>query len=109
MPIWLLWLLPAYEGGIWTAVLSNEYVARRKTRRLLLHGYATRTHVPILDERLRKAAGTPTKYQAFMARAATAGIRKLANTQALEYGILLGLKRIWRKGPTIDSKVELCI
>ena len=109
MPIWLLWLLPSYEAGFWSALIAGKLRDRGKTRELLVYGRPARTCLPILDERLRKAAGTPTKSQALVARWIATGLRWLANTRAMEYAILLGLKRVWPKGQAICTEVKLCL
>ena len=109
MVTWLLWLLPSYEAGFWSALLAGKLRDQGKTRELLVYGSRSRTHLPLIDERLRKAAGTPTKSQAFVARRITAGLRWLANTRAIEYAILLGLKRVWPKGQTISMEVKMCL
>ena len=109
MPIWLLWLLPSYEAGIWSALLAGKLRNRGKTRELLVYGSRTRTHLPIIDERLRQAAGIPTRAQAFIVRRAATFIRWMANTRAIEYALLIGLKRNWPKGRAIDSKIRLCL
>jgi hypothetical protein len=82
---------------------------RGKVRELLVHGKRPRTTLPLVDERLRKAAGIPTKSEAFIARKLAELIRWLANTRALEYAILIGLKRSWPKGQAINSRVSLCL
>ena len=109
MATWLLWLLPSYEAGFWSALLAGNLRDQGKTRGLLVYGIRSRTHLPLIDERLRKAAGTPTKSQAFMVRHTAAFIRWLANTRAIEHVLLIGLKRSWPKGQTIDSKISLCL
>ena len=109
MATWLLWLLPSYEAGFWSALLAGKLRNHGKTRELLVYGNRSRTHLPLIDERLRKVAGTPTKAQAFLARHAAAFIRWLANTRAIEHVLLIGLKRSWPKRQTIDSKVSLCL
>ena len=68
MAPWLLWLLPTYEAGFWSALAVGKLRNRGKTRELLLHGDPPANALPVIDERLRKAAGTPTKSQAFAAR-----------------------------------------
>jgi len=70
---------------------------------------ALRRCLPFIDERLRKAAGTPTKSQAFAARRIAAALRWLANTRAMDYAILLGLRRVWPKGQTISTEVKMCL
>ena len=109
MPIWLLWLLPSYEAGFWSAVAAGKLRDRGKVREILVHGTNARTHLPLIDQRLRRAAGTPTKSQAFVVRHTAILIRRLANTRAMEYLLLIGLKRSWPKAQTIDSKVMLCL
>jgi hypothetical protein len=109
MPIWLVWFLPVYEAGFWSALIAGKFRNRGKTREMLVYGRPVRTCLPVIDERLRKAAGTPTKSQAFVARWIVAGLRWLANTRAMEYAILLGLRRIWPKGQTISTEVKMCL
>jgi hypothetical protein len=109
MATWLLWFLPSFEAGFWSALLAGKFRDHGKTRSLLVYGIHSRTHLPLIDERLRKVAGTPTKAQAFLVRHAVAFIRWLANTRAIEHVLLIGLKRSWPKRQTIDSKVSLCL
>jgi hypothetical protein len=109
MATWLFWLLPSYEAGFWSALLAGKLRNHGKTRELLVYGNHSRTHLPLIDERLRKAAGTPTKSQAFLVRHSAAFIRWLANAHAIEHMLLIGLKRSWPKGQTIDSKISLCL
>jgi hypothetical protein len=106
---WLLWFLPSFEAGFWSALIASKLRDRGKTRELLVYGRPAQTCLPVIDERLRKAAGTPTKSQAFVARRIAAGLRWLANTRAMEYAILLGLKRVWPKGQTISTEVKMCL
>ena len=68
MAPWLLWFLPSFEAGFWSALIAGKLRDRGKTRELLVYGRPARTCLPLIDERLRKAAGTPTKSQAFAAR-----------------------------------------
>jgi hypothetical protein len=105
----LLWLLPSYEAGFWSALLAGKLRDKGKVRELLLCGNRTRKHLPIIDERLRAAAGIPTRSQAFVVRHTTSAIRWLANTRAIEYALLIGLKRSWPKGRASDSKISLCL
>jgi hypothetical protein len=109
MAPWLLWLLPSYEAGFWSALIANKLRDRGKTRALLIYGSPSRTHLPVIDERLRKAAGTPTRSQAFLVRHTASIIRWLANTQAIEHLLLIGLKRSWPKRQDLDSKVRICL
>ena len=106
---WLLWFLPSFEAGFWSALIAGKLRNRGKTRELLVYGSRSRTSLPLIDERLRKAAGTPTKSQAFAARQIAAGLRWVANTRAMDYAILLGLRRIWPKGKTISTEVKMCL
>jgi hypothetical protein len=109
MTPWLLWFLPSFEAGFWSALIAGKLRDRGKTRELLVYGRPARMCLPVIDERLRKAAGTPTKSQAFVARRIAAGLRWLANTRAMEYVILLGLKRVWPKGQTLSTEVKMCL
>ena len=104
-----LWLLPSYEAGFYSAVLAGKIRNRGKVRELLVHGRRPRTTLPLIDERLRKAAGTPTRVQAFTVRHLVGLIRWIVNTRAIEYALLIGLKRGWPKGQAIHSKVRLCL
>jgi hypothetical protein len=105
MAFWLLWLLPFFEAGFWSALLAGKLRDQDKTRELLVYGSRTRTHLPLIDERLRKAAGTPTKSQAFLVRHTAAFIRWLANTRAVEHVLLIGLKRSFPRRQTIDQTI----
>jgi hypothetical protein len=109
MAPWLLWFLPSFEAGFWSALIAGKVRDRGKIRELLIYGRPARTCLPVIDERLRKSAGTPTKSQAFAARRIAAGLRWLANTRAMEYALLLGLKRAWPKGHTIPTEVKMCL
>ena len=109
MASWLLWLLPSFEAGFWSALLAGKLRDEGKTRELLVYGGRLRMHLPLIDERLRKAAGTPTKSQAFLVRHTAAFIRWLANARAIEHVLLIGFKRSWPKKRTIDSKISLCL
>jgi hypothetical protein len=109
MAPWLLWFLPSFEVGFWSALVAGKLRGRGRTRELLIYGRPARRCLPLIDERLRKAAGTPTKSQAFAVRRIGAGLRWVANTGAMDYAILLGLKRIWPKGQTISTEVKMCL
>jgi hypothetical protein len=109
MPLWLLWLLLSFEAGFWSALAAGKLRDRGKVRELLLHGQRASKALPLIDEKLRKAAGTPTKSQAFAARHITSLIRWLVNTRAMELAILIGLKRNWPKGNAINSHVKLSL
>jgi hypothetical protein len=109
MAAWLLWFLPSFEAGFWSALIAGKVHDRGKTRELLIHGRPSRACLPVIDERLRIAAGTPTKSQAFATRRIAAGLRWVANTRAMDYAILLGLRRIWPKGRTIRAEVKMCL
>ncbi|MGB6827993.1 MAG: hypothetical protein WBE41_08130 [Terracidiphilus sp.] len=109
MAAWLLWFLPSFEAGFWSALVAGKLRGRGRTRELLVYGGPARICLPLIDERLRKAAGTPTKSQAFASRRIAAGLRWLANTRAMDYAILLGLRRIWPKGQTISTEVKMCL
>ena len=105
----LLWLLPSFEVGFWSALVAGKLRGKGRTRELLLYGRRERTCLPLIDERVRKAAGTPTKSQAFAARRIADALRWLANTRAMDYAILLGLRRVWPKGQTISTEVKMCL
>jgi hypothetical protein len=109
MASWLLWFLPSFEAGFWSALIAGKVRDRGKIRELLIYGRPARTCLPVIDERLRKSAGAPTKSQAFTARRIAAGLRWLANTRAMDYAILLGLKQVWPKGQTISTEVKMCL
>ena len=109
MPFPFLWLLPSYEAGFYSAVIAGRIRNRGKVRELLVHGKRPRTTLPLIDERLRKTAGTPTRAQAFAVRHLVALVRWLANSRAIEYAILIGLKRSWPMGQAIHPKVRFCL
>lgn len=109
MAPWLLWLLPTYEAGFWSALAVGKVRNRGKTRELLLHGTHPQTALPVIDERLRKAAGTPTWSQALIAKHLVSLVRWAANTKAMEHLILLGIKRSWPRGHSLNADVRLSL
>ncbi|MDT8069210.1 MAG: hypothetical protein ROO76_13675, partial [Terriglobia bacterium] len=109
MAPWLLWLLPSFEAGFWSALIAGKVRDRGKTRELLIYGSRTRTRLPLIDEQLRKAAGTPTKSQAFVVEHLVNFIRWAANTKAIEHLILLGIQRSWPRRKSIRSEVRLIL
>ena len=110
MPLWLLWLLPAYEAGCWTTLLGIRGRDRSKTRQTLVYGSRAKTTLPFVDEQLRKAAGTPTKSQALVARSLSKGLRWICNTRAFEYAVLLGVRKRWpNQNQVIDKEIKLCL
>ena len=54
MAPWLLWFLPSFEAGFWSALVAGKLRDRGKTRELLVYGSRSRTSLPLIDERLRK-------------------------------------------------------
>ena len=110
MPLWLLWLLPAYEAGVWTTLFGFSRRQRAHTAATLLYGDRARTSLPIIDKQLLKAAGSSTKSQAAAARWTAGAIRSVVNTKAFDNAVLLGVKARWPKQKTvICSKVKLCL
>jgi len=53
MAAWLLWFLPSFEAGFWSALIAGKLRDRGKTRELLVYGSRSRTSLPLIDERLR--------------------------------------------------------
>jgi len=109
VPIWLLWMLPSYEAGFWSALLAAKLRNRGKVRELLVYGKRPRTSLPLIDEWLRKGAGVPTRTQALTVKCGAAGIRWFANTKALEHLLLILLKGSWFGGRAISKEVNLCL
>ena len=110
MPLWLLWLLPAYEVGVWTTLFGFGYRRRAKDQQTLIYGDRARTTLPFIDEQLRKAAGSCTKPQAAAARWTAGSIRWIVNTKAFDNAVLLFVKWRWPKQHSvISSEVKLCL
>lgn len=110
MPLWLLWLLPAYEAGVWTTLFGFSRRQRAHSAATLLYGDRARTVLPFIDKQLFKASGSSTKRQAAAARWTADAIRWVVNTQAFDHAVLLGVKARWPKQKSvIFSTVELCL
>jgi hypothetical protein len=89
MAAWLLWFLPSFEAGFWSALIAGKLRDRGKTRELLVYGRPARTCLPVIDERLRKAdeiAGfrgrTDCRRPALACQHAGNGLRNPARTKA---------------------------
>jgi hypothetical protein len=109
MPLWLLWLIPSYEVGFWSAILLRRKSHNpKRDREILIYGAGgARHHIPIVDERLRKEAGAATKWQARTARWVITSARWIVNSKAFEYGALIAIRKRWPGKKPISSNVRL--
>jgi hypothetical protein len=105
----LLALLPSFELGYWLGMLGLRHRAREKTRALLLYGKPQATSIPVIDGRIRKWAGEPTKNQERVSRVAVRGIRAFINTKAFEHLITGGIRRIWPGHGQLDTEVRIVV
>jgi hypothetical protein len=110
LPVWLLTSL-SFEGGVWSTLLFRRRRDPRRIKDVLIRGrMASTTHLPIVDEQLRRQAGDATKLQAFAARNAVKMIRGFMNFKAFEHLVLMAVKARWpKRSKAISSEVKLCL
>jgi hypothetical protein len=109
MPLWLLWLIPSYEVGFWSAILLRRKSHNpKRDREILIYGAGgAQHHIPIVDERLRRQAGSATKWQARVASWTVSCSRWLVNSKAFEHLALIAIRKRWPGQKPISSTVRL--
>lgn len=81
-------LIAGAELSAWAAMLRVFF--RNKRRELLIYGRSQAKSIGIIDRRLQRMAGTPSKCVAWQAEAITRTVRGIANTRAFEL-VVIGL------------------
>lgn len=111
LPIWLLSAIPSFEAGVWSTLAARRWVNPDKTRSALVWGSrrAGSTHIPFIDERMRKQAGPATKLQSTVCNTIVKLGRAIVNAPTFEHATLIAVKRWWPKGAAISEEVKLCL
>lgn len=78
-----------------------------RIRERLVWGRRPATTLPVIDERLRKAAGVPTRTQTRVANGIVRAARWITHTRAFELAVLRATREYWPTGKRLDSKVTL--
>ena len=65
------------------------------------------TRLPVIDDRLGKTAGVPTRLQTRVASGIVRAARWAAHTRAFELVVLRATVKRWPTGKRLDSKVTL--
>ncbi len=105
--MWLAVLLEAFELGFLVGQAGYRRRQREQMRERLVWGRRPVTYLPIIDERLRKAAGVPTRTQARVAHGVVRAARWITRTRAFELAVLRATREHWPTGKRLDSKVTL--
>jgi hypothetical protein len=103
----ILLTMQALESGLW--VLGWRRLQREKVRARLVWGGTQSTRLPVLDEQLRKSAGTPTRTQVRVADGIVKSTRWITHTRAFELVVLTAVRRRWPKAKGLDPHVTLCL
>jgi hypothetical protein len=80
---------------------------RERIRERLVWGRRPTTTLPIIDDRLRKAAGVPTRTQIRVTNYLVTLIRWATQTRAFELVVLKSVREHWPKGRRLDGQVTL--
>lgn len=80
---------------------------RERIRERLVWGRRPAITLPLIDERLRKAAGVPTRAQTRVADGVVGAARWITHTRAFELIVLRATRHRWPVGQRLDSKVTL--
>jgi hypothetical protein len=78
-----------------------------RIRERLVWGRRPATTLPVIDERLRKAAGVPTRTQTRVANGIVGAARWITHTRAFELVVLRATREHWPTGKRLDSKVTV--
>jgi hypothetical protein len=107
VPTWIGLLLEAFEIGFLLGQAGYRRRQREKARALLVWGRRPVVTLPVIDERLRSAAGVPTRAQARVADGIVRSARWAVQTRAFELVVLRATCERWPTGKRLDSKVNL--
>lgn len=101
--------LQAFESGFWAGQVITRRRERRRIRERLVWGRQTPTHLPVIDERLRRTVGQPTRSQVRAANGVVKVTRWAVNTRAFELLILKAIRQRWPKGQQLNTEIRLCL
>jgi len=100
-------LLQAFEVGSWFGQVGYHERQREGIRERLVWGRRPPTRLPFIDERLRRAAGVPTRAQMLVAHGVVRAVRWATHTRAFELVVLRATRKHWPTGSRLDSRVTL--
>ena len=100
-------LLEAFELGFALGQVGYRRRQRDRIRERLIWGRRPATALPVIDERLRQAAGVPTRAQMRIANGIVRAVRWFTHTRAFELVVLRAIRERWPIGKRLDSKVTL--
>lgn len=99
--------LQALEIGLLFGQAGHGRRNRERIRERLVWGRRPATMLPVIDDRLAKMAGVPTRLQARVASGIVRAARWAAHTRAFELVILRATCKRWPTGKRLDSKITL--
>jgi len=105
----ILVALQSFETGFWLGQVGYRRRQREKIRERLVWGRQPATALPIIDEKLRQAAGVPTRTQTRVANGIVAAVRWFAHTRAFELVVLRAIRDRWPVGKQLRTEVKLCV
>ena len=103
----ILLALQAFESGFWFGQVGYRRRHREKVRERLVWGRKPAITLPIIDDRLRKAAGIPTTTQTRVATYLVTLVRWASQTRAFELVVLKAVREHWPKGRRLDVQMRL--
>ena len=107
MLAWLFIALQSFETGFWAGQVGYRRRQRERIRERLVWGRRPATTLPIIDERLRKAAGVPTRTQTRVANGVVSTARWITHTRAFELVVLRATRERWPTGKRLNPEVRL--
>jgi hypothetical protein len=107
MTAWILIALQAFESGFWIGQVGYRRRQRERIRERLVWGRQPATTLPIIDDRLRKAAGLPTTTQTRVANYLVTLVRWAIQTRAFELVVLKSVREHWPNGRRLDVQMKL--
>ena len=100
-------ILQALEFGVLFGQAGLGRRHRERIRERLVWGRPPTTRLPIIDDRLGKTTGVPTRLQARIASSIVRAARWAAHTRAFELVVLRAIRKRWPNGKRLNSKVRL--
>lgn len=103
---WVILLLEGFGCGFWFARADHRRRHHASLRERLVWGRLPTTTLPVIDDRLRRAAGVPTRAQARVADTIVNTARAITRTRAFELFVLKTVRERWPIGRRMESKVH---
>ena len=101
--------LQAFEGGFWLGQVGWKRRQRERTHDQLVWGRRSPTKLFMIDDQLKKLAGTPTKTQARVANGVVKTAQWLTHTRAFELMVLKAVRERWPKGKQLNANIKLSV